>query len=78
MQEIYSEAAAQFFYGFCTPIFSIILLYNKEVVSRMLCSLSASAFRVAATGADTALYNFEIAFLKNVFIFYYTFLRKIF
>ena len=55
------------------PIFSIILLYNKEAVSRTLCSLSASASRVAATGADTALYNFEIVFLKNVFIFYYTF-----
>ena len=55
------------------PIFSIILLYNKEVISRTPCSLFASASCVAATGAHTALYNFEIAFLKNEFIFYYTF-----
>ena len=40
------------------PISSIILLYNKEAVSHTLCSLSASASRVAATGADTALYSF--------------------
>ena len=53
------------------PIFSIILLYNKETISRMLYSLSESAFRVAATGADTALYNFEIVFLKNEFILYW-------
>ena len=54
----------------CYPyhIFSIILLYNKEVVSRTLWSLSASASRVAATGADTVLYNFEIVFLKNELI----------
>ena len=54
----------------CCPyrIFSIILLYNKEAVSRTLCSLYAIASRVAPTGADTALYNFEIVFLKNVFI----------
>ena len=58
------------------PIFSIILLYNKEAVSRTLRSLSASASHVAVTGADTALHNFEIVFLKNVFIFYYTFLRN--
>ena len=50
------------------PIFSTILLYNKEAVSRTLFSLSASASRVAVTGAYTALYNFEIVFLKNVFI----------
>ena len=57
--------------SFCPyPIFSIILLYNKEVISRTLCSLSASASRVAVTGADTALYNFEIVFLKNVLSFY--------
>ena len=55
------------------PILSINLLYNKEAVSRRLCSLSASASCVAATVADTALYNFEIVFLKNVFIFYYVF-----
>ena len=58
------------------PIFSIILLYNKKAVSRTLCSLSASASRVAATGADTVLYNFEIVFLKNVFIVYFMFLRN--
>ena len=57
------------------PIFSIILLYNKEVVSRTLCSISASASCVA-TGADKTLYNFEIVFLKNVFIFYFMFLRN--
>ena len=51
-------------------IFFIILLYNKETVPRTLCSLSASASRVAVTGADTALYNFETVFLKNEFIFY--------
>ena len=43
------------------------LLY-KEAVSRTLCSLSASASRVAATGAETALNNFEIELLKNEFI----------
>ena len=37
------------------PIFSTTLLYNKEEVSRMLCSLSASASHVAARGVDTAL-----------------------
>ena len=58
------------------PIFSIILLYNKEAVSHTPCSLSASASRVAATGADTVLYNFEIVFLKNVFIVYCMFLRN--
>ena len=36
----------------------------------MLSSLSASASRVAVMDADTALYNFEIVFLKNAFIFY--------
>ena len=50
------------------PIFSIILLYNKEAISRTPYSLSASASRIAATGADTALYNFEIVFLKNKLI----------
>ena len=39
---------------------SIILLYNKEVASRTLCGLSASASRVAAAGADTALCKFAI------------------
>ena len=51
-------------------IFSIILLCNKEGVSRTLCSLSASPSHVAATGADIALHDFEIVFLKNGFIFY--------
>ena len=59
-------------------ISSIILFYNKEAISRTLCSLSASASRVTSTGTDTALYNFEIAFLKNVFIFYHAFLRNFF
>ena len=44
---------------------SIILLYNKEAVSRTLCRLSASASRVAAT----ALYNLPIVFLGNIFFF---------
>ena len=52
------------------PILSIILLYNKKAVPRTLFSLSTSASRVAVTGADIALYNFEIVFLKNVFVFY--------
>ena len=51
------------------PIFSIILLYNKEVVSPTLCSLSASASRVAATGADTALYHFVNWFLIQLVMF---------
>ena len=57
------------------PIFSIILLYNKETVSLTPYILSASALRFSTTGADTALYNFEIVFLKNQFIFINTFLR---
>ena len=52
------------------PILPIILLYNKEAVSRTLCSLSVSASRVATTGADTPFHNFEIVFLKNEFIFH--------
>ena len=60
------------------PTFSIILLYNKEAISRMLYSLSESAFRVAAKGADTALYNFEIVFLKNEFILYWYIFEKFF
>ena len=55
-------------------IFPIILLYSEEAVSCTLCSLSASASGVAATGTDTVLYNFEIVFLENEFVFYYTFL----
>ena len=50
------------------PYGGTILLYNKETVSLTLCSLSVSASRVTATCADTALYNFEIVFLKNEFI----------
>ena len=46
------------------PIFSFILLYNKEAVLRTLCSLSANTSCVSATGADTALHNFETVFLK--------------
>ena len=67
-------------FSLCHPysIFSIILLYNKKAVSRMLSRLSASACRAALTGADTALYNFEIVFLQNVPIIYYIFLEKFF
>ena len=50
----------------------------KKVVSCTVCSLSASASRVTAMGADTALYNFEIVFLKNVPILYYMFSWEIF
>ena len=60
------------------PILSIILLYDKEAVSCTLCNLYASASLVAATGADTALYNFEIVFLKNVLMFTIGFLRNVF
>ena len=56
-------------------ILSIILLFNKEVVSPTLYSLSSSASRVAATGADTLLYNSLIVFPKNAFIFM-TYLKK--
>ena len=67
-----SASFSTMFFNLSRPfhIFSIILLYNKEAVSRTLCSISASASRVAATGADTAVHNFEIVFLKNVFVFY--------
>ena len=58
------------------PIFSIILLHNKESVPRTSCSLYASASRVAVTGVDAALYNLEILFLKNEFIVYFMFLRN--
>ena len=44
----------------------------------MFCSLSVSASCVAAMGADTALYNFEIGFLKNELIFYYYIFEKFF
>ena len=56
-------------------IFSIILLYNKEAVSCTLYSLSASASRVAATGADTTLYNFVIWFLIKLVMFIIGFLK---
>ena len=55
---------------------SCYTIYNKEAVSHTLSNLSTSASRVAVTGADTALYNFEIVFLKNVRILYYMFLEK--
>ena len=55
---------------------SCYTIYNKEAVSHTLSSLSTSASHVAVTGADTALYNFEIVFLKNVRIPYYMFLEK--
>ena len=41
-------------------------MYSKEVISRTLCSLYASAFRVAATGTDTALSNFEIVYFSKI------------
>ena len=55
---------------------SCYTIYNKEAVSHTLSNLSTSASRVAVTGADTALYNFEIVFLKNVRVLYYMFLEK--
>ena len=51
---------------------SIILLYDKEPVSGMLCSLSETASRVACTGADTALYKFAILFLIQLVMLIYT------
>ena len=63
------------FPSFTNFIFATVS-YHKEAVSRTLCSLSASASRVAVTGADTASYNFEIVFLKNVFTVYFMFLRN--
>ena len=50
-------------------LLSIILLYNKEAVSCMPCSLSAIASLVAATGSDTVLYSFQTVFLKKFLIF---------
>ena len=52
-------------------LFSIILLYIKEAVSHTFCSLSASPSRVAATGADAALYYFEIVFLIQLVMYIY-------
>ena len=46
-----------------------ILLYNKEAVLRTLYNLSASAPRVATTGAETALCSFEMVFLFHVVMF---------
>ena len=60
------------------PILSIILLYNKEAVSRTLYSLSASESLVAATVADTALHSFEIVFLKLYFSKMYSYLLYLF
>ena len=40
--------------------FSLTRYYNKEAVSRTLCNLCASASRVTASGAGTALYKFAI------------------
>ena len=63
----------------CCPytIFSIILLYNKEVISRTLSSLSTSASCAAVTGPDPVLYNFEIVYSKMNSSFYFnTFLRN--
>ena len=60
------------------PISSVILLYNKEVVSSTLCSPSASASHVAATGADTALYNFVNWFLIQLVMFIICFRGKFF
>ena len=42
------------------PVLSLILLYNKEALSHALLSLSASASRFGAAGADTNLYTFTI------------------
>ena len=58
-------------------VLELFKLYNKEAVSRTFCRFSATASRVAVTGADTALYNFEIVFLKDVFLFCYSFLRNL-
>ena len=60
------------------PIFFTILLYNKEAVSRTLCSLSVRASGVAATGADTALYNFVNRFLIQLVMFIYRFFGELF
>ena len=50
----------------------------KKAVSCTVSSISVSASRVSATGADIAFYNFEIAFLKSVPILYYMFSWEIF
>ena len=63
-------------FQFLSSIFSTILLYNKEAVSRTLCSLFVSASRVAARGADTALYNFVNSFLIQLVMFIICFLEK--
>ena len=59
-------------------LLSIILLYNEEAVSRTLCSLSASVSRVAAIGAERALYKFAIWFLIQLVIFIIGFLFEYF
>ena len=58
------------------PIFSIILLYNKEVASHTLCSHSASASRVAAT-VLIQHYNFVKWFFIQLVMFIYRFSREI-
>ena len=63
--------------SFPYPVFSIILLYNREAVSRRLCGISASASRVADTGADTGLYNlYKLYFSKMCSSFINMFLRN--
>ena len=58
-------------FNFSRPysIFYMILLYNKEEVSRTFCSLSVSASQVAR--ADTALYNSLIVCLIQLVMFIY-------
>ena len=78
-----ASSSASFYtisFNLCCPysIFSIILLYTKKAISRMLSSLFAGASCVAFTGADTALYNFGIVFLQNIPVIYYIFLEKFF
>ena len=67
----FSSSSSPFFYtmsfnlSFCLyPIFSIILLYNKEVISLTLYRFSASASCVAVTGADTACIILKLYFSK--------------
>ena len=57
----------------------ITLLYNKEALSRTLCSLFASASHVTAIGAETALHKFLIqpAIFIIIFLFeYFWFMEK--
>ena len=52
----------------------MIILYNKEAVSRTLCSLSTGPSRVAATDADTELHKFTIWFIIQLVMFIVGFL----